>query len=123
MKNTFSSACLLLVSVTLTVGCGGTELEGTEDAQGPATVEQDNLPSLTEADRATEEEFTSREQEEGRTVGDFAACCYVACTGDNRPGHFYGPFRSVSYGNCSNYAAYYCGQRGWTVEQAKWDNC
>ncbi|RKH79815.1 hypothetical protein D7Y21_33170 [Corallococcus sp. AB045] len=117
MKNKFSGACLLFLGTMLAIGCGGAEWEGSEGTQGPVTVEEDALPSTTE------EEFTSREQEEGRTVGDFAACCYAACTGDNRPGYFYGPFRSVNYGNCANYGNYYCGQRGWTLEKAKWDNC
>ncbi|RYZ40785.1 MAG: hypothetical protein EOO71_14625 [Myxococcaceae bacterium] len=117
MSNKFRRTCWLLLGVTLAVGCGGPELDGTEDAQEPLTVEKDNLPSVTE------EDFTSQEQEEDRTVGTSAACCFAACTGDNRPGHFYGPFRSVQYGNCANYAKYFCGQHGWTLEKAKWDNC
>lgn len=123
MKTQFSNTCLLILGVTLAVGCGGTGAEGSVDAQGAATVEKDNLPSSLEAEQATEEEFTSRDQEEGRTVGSLGACCYVACTGDNRPGHYYGPFPKVQYGNCTNYGHYYCGQRGWTIEKVKWDDC
>ncbi len=123
MKNKFSDACLLLLVVTLAVGCGGPELNGPEDAQEPLTVESGDLPSPTEGEQSNEEEFTSREQEEGQNVGASAACCYVACAGDKRPGHFYGPFPNVKYGNCTNYANYYCGQRGWTIEDAKWANC
>ncbi|MCY1023621.1 hypothetical protein [Pyxidicoccus sp. MSG2] len=117
MKNKFSGACLLLLGVILAVGCGGSELAGSEDGQNLVTDESGNLPS------PTEEEFTSREQEEDRTIGSFAACCYAACTGDNRPGHYYGPFPNVKYGNCTNYGQYYCGQRGWTLEGAKWSDC
>ncbi|NOK20552.1 hypothetical protein [Corallococcus carmarthensis] len=120
MKTRFGGVCVLLLGATLAVGCGGAELDGPEDSQGPVTVEKDN-PS--EVNPAADAEITSRDQDEERAVGASGACCYAACTGDNRPGYFYGPFRTVKYGNCANYGEYFCGQHHWTLEKAKWDDC
>ena len=120
MKTRLSRACLFVLGITLAVGCGPAV---PEDMQ-----EQDSLesatpqPAIEEAlpeggEQASQDEAM---EEEDRAVGGLAACCFVKCKGDTA---YRGPFKGVKYGNCSEFGAYYCGQRRTRLEHAKWADC
>ncbi len=106
-KKMISSMGVLLLGTTLTVGCGGTEPESTNDSQPLSSVE--NPPVQAGA------------EQEG-DVSALSACCYIACY-DGAGADWRGPYPGVSYGNCANFGYYFCGQHGWAFRASKWDNC
>lgn len=110
MKTRLTIACVFVLGATLALGCGGVAPEDAEDTQTPLAIEGDTPP---------EEQISS---EEDPSVGDFAACCFVACR-DGAGDRWRGPFRKVKYNNCSEYGRYYCGQHHWPYKAASWKDC
>jgi hypothetical protein len=101
--------CALFLMAVLAVGCGGVAPE--ELKEMPPSVVSDEGVQLPE------EELLS--QEEPNDVSAMAACCFVSCY-DGGTNRWRGPFCNVKYGNCTNYAKYYCAQHGWPFKAAKW---
>ena len=118
MKTQLSRACLFLLGITLAVGCGPAV---PEDMEAQDSIESPTTPIvIDEAPTGEGDQVSQDGTEEGGVVGEFEACCFVKCSGDAT---YKGPFRSVKYGNCTEYGRYYCGQRGRRYVHSKFDNC
>lgn len=117
MKNGLSRVCLFLLGITLAVGCGPA---APEDMQEYDSSESTTPQTVIEDEGEQVSQDGTMEEEEDGLVREAEVCCFVKCVGDAT---YKGPFRSVRYGNCGEYGAYYCGQRGRRYERSKWDNC
>ncbi|MDC0710231.1 hypothetical protein POL68_17270 [Stigmatella sp. ncwal1] len=106
-SNGFSITSALLFGALLSAGCGG-EPETKEEAPSPA--ENASWPPSGGTLDPDED-----------TVGELKACCFIRCS--NNPGHWYGPYPGVEYGNCGNFGKFRCAQHGWKFLSAKWDEC
>ncbi|WP_225413407.1 hypothetical protein [Stigmatella hybrida] len=103
MNNAFKGFGLMLLGTLLMAGCGGME-------PAPLDMPQD-------VSEASEEPQQSLEEPEPVTAE--AACCYAQCSNQK----WYGPFKTITYGNCRNYGKYWCANRGLSFVTAKWDDC
>lgn len=113
MKNGFTGLGLVVVGTLLAVGCGGSEPQSAQDVPAPV----DNAsPSQSMAD---DSQLPGADRAAPGSVGELNACCYARCS-DNQ---WHGPFKTITYGNCKNYGAYWCSNHKLGYLSAKWDDC
>jgi hypothetical protein len=118
MKNGLSRACLLILGITLAVGCGPAAPEDMQEYDSPESTTPQTANEEATSDEGAQ--VSEDEAEEDRGIGALEACCFIKCKGDAA---YRGPYRKVTYGNCTEYGRYYCGQRHLRHEHAKWADC
>lgn len=109
MNNALKNLGLVLLGTLLAAGCGGMAPE-------PTDLQEDMPPSS--GGNPSEEPQQSLEVDPDPVTTE-AACCYAKCSDQK----WHGPFKTVTYGNCRNYAKYWCANHGKAYVGVKWDDC
>jgi hypothetical protein len=111
--------CTMFLLSAALVGCGA---EATSKGQAEIAQKAEGLTQSTPTrSTPTQSTLDSSMIPPWADNGDAGkACCYVWCSDRYT---WVGPFTSVPYGSCNEWASYYCSTRKASVKGAKWDNC